>query len=136
HAPALSPEASAALAGYRWPGNVRELRNVVERAALLCRGDTVRPEHLMLPASASTAAKPTATTPRATERPPTRAPAAAAPTTARAAARDPAAERARILEALERCGGNQTRAAQALGISRRTLVSRLTAYDLPRPRKR
>jgi DNA-binding NtrC family response regulator len=47
-----------------------------------------------------------------------------------------ARERERIREALERTSGNQTRAAQLLGISRRTLVSRLREFDLPRPRKR
>jgi DNA-binding NtrC family response regulator len=47
-----------------------------------------------------------------------------------------ALERQRIVEALERCGGNQTAAAEMLGISRRTLVTRLGTYDLPRPRKR
>lgn len=41
----------------------------------------------------------------------------------------------RIVEALEACGGNQTRAAETLGISRRTLVNRLDAFGLPRPRK-
>jgi DNA-binding NtrC family response regulator len=44
-------------------------------------------------------------------------------------------ERARIMTALERCGGNQSKAAEALGISRRTLVSRLSEFGLPRPRK-
>ena len=42
----------------------------------------------------------------------------------------------RIAEALRLCGGNQTRAAVLLGISRRTLVKRLSHYQLPRPRKR
>jgi DNA-binding NtrC family response regulator len=45
-------------------------------------------------------------------------------------------ERERIIDALARCGGNQTQAAELLGISRRTLVTRLETYDLPRPRKR
>jgi DNA-binding protein Fis len=39
------------------------------------------------------------------------------------------------MDALKACGGNQTRAAEMLGISRRTLVNRLDQYDLPRPRK-
>jgi two-component system, NtrC family, response regulator AtoC len=46
-----------------------------------------------------------------------------------------ASERDRILDALERCAGNQTKAARLLGISRRTLVARLEQYELPRPRK-
>jgi two-component system, NtrC family, response regulator AtoC len=45
-------------------------------------------------------------------------------------------ERKRIAEVLDRCGGNQTRAAKMLGISRRTLTNRLGQYDLPRPRKK
>ena len=44
-------------------------------------------------------------------------------------------ERTRILEALERCGGNQSEAARQLGIPRRTLVSRFTELGLTRPRK-
>ena len=45
-------------------------------------------------------------------------------------------ERKRVLDALERCNGNQTRAAEMLGMSRRTLVYRLTELSIPRPRKR
>jgi DNA-binding protein Fis len=45
-------------------------------------------------------------------------------------------ERERILWAMDKCAHNQTQAAKLLGISRRTLVSRLTEYALPRPRKR
>ncbi len=51
------------------------------------------------------------------------------------AARD-ALERRRIVEALDRCGGNQTLAAGELGITRRTLVARLGEYGLLRQRKR
>lgn len=45
------------------------------------------------------------------------------------------AEQQRIVEALNACGGNQTRAAQSLGISRRTLINRLDEFQVPRPRK-
>jgi len=44
-------------------------------------------------------------------------------------------ERQRVLDALEACSGNQTRAAALLGISRRTLINRIEAFHLPRPRK-
>jgi two-component system response regulator AtoC len=46
-----------------------------------------------------------------------------------------ALERRRILDALATCGGNQTQAAEMLGISRRTLLRRLDEYAVPRPRK-
>jgi two-component system response regulator HydG len=42
----LTPEAVELLCGYRWPGNVRELENAVERAVVLCRGDSVTPVDL------------------------------------------------------------------------------------------
>ncbi len=42
----FSPEACDALVGYQWPGNVRELRNAIERAAVLCDAETIRPEYL------------------------------------------------------------------------------------------
>ena len=46
-----------------------------------------------------------------------------------------ALERRRVLEALTECAGNQTQAAKLLGMSRGTLVARLEAFGLPRPRK-
>jgi DNA-binding NtrC family response regulator len=45
-------------------------------------------------------------------------------------------KRERLIRALEACGGNQTRAAELLGISRRTLINRLDRWKLPRPQKR
>ncbi|MGH7850547.1 MAG: sigma-54-dependent transcriptional regulator [Thermodesulfobacteriota bacterium] len=42
----FTPEAMHALRNYSWPGNIRELRNAVERAAIICQGDTVGMEHL------------------------------------------------------------------------------------------
>jgi DNA-binding NtrC family response regulator len=45
-------------------------------------------------------------------------------------------ERQRIIGALEECGGNQTRAARMLGMSRKALINRLDRYNIPRPRKR
>jgi DNA-binding NtrC family response regulator len=49
---------------------------------------------------------------------------------------DPEAERVLILQALEQAGGNQSRACEILGISRRTLINRLDEYGVKRPRKR
>jgi len=59
-------------------------------------------------------------------------PAALPPATPRAAADD---ERARILAALAACGGNQSRAARQLGISRKVLMARLDRYGVARPKK-
>jgi DNA-binding NtrC family response regulator len=122
--PRVSPGAVAALEGHSWPGNVRELRNVIERALLLCDGDTLLPEHLpaRVLGSAARAPGPAAGGPPPSERD-------------KLLQQMESLERQRVVDALARCGGNQTKAALELGISRRTLVSRLGAYDLPRPRK-
>jgi DNA-binding NtrC family response regulator len=142
-APSLSPEARSALERYPWPGNVRELRNAMERVAVLCPGEVALPEHLP-PRIAARAPQPPAFPPPPPPSPsapgaPTltipASPRAEGPGEAALADRE-SAERQRIMDALDQCAGNQTRAAELLGISRRTLVSRLEEYGLPRPRKR
>ncbi len=114
--PTLSPEAVGRLEGYAWPGNVRELRNVIERSIALLDGGELRPEHLP---DAIRAGEQQAPTKLEELRQEVRA-----------------AERQAIIDALEEHGGNQTLAAKALGISRRTLVNRLDEFELPRPRKK
>jgi DNA-binding NtrC family response regulator len=121
----VSREALDALRRHDWPGNVRELRNAIERAVVLCAGDTILPEHLP-PALLKPAAQ---AVPAASA-----APASPAPLE-NLQGEIKSLERQRIVEALERCGGNQSKAAELLGISRRTLVSRMSEFDLPRPRK-
>ncbi len=126
--PSISAAAMALLAGYRWPGNIRELRNVMARAVLLSSSGSITPEHLptdkMRVAAPGTAP---AAAPTPTDEP------APLPDALRAALG--VVERERIIDALDRCAGNQTRAAQLLGISRRALVTKLEQHDLPRPRK-
>jgi two-component system response regulator AtoC len=131
-APALSIAAStlALLEAYAWPGNVRELKNVIERGAVLCQGEQLLPQHLPPKLCDAAASRPPSAAPSAESAPLPRE--SSAPNPLRA----PGDERKLILEALEECAGNQTRAAELLGISRRTLVSRLNDFDIPRPRKR
>ena len=54
----LAPAALDELCAYPWPGNVRELQNCIERAVILCDGDTIHPRHLNLTFRAASAAPP------------------------------------------------------------------------------
>jgi two-component system, NtrC family, response regulator AtoC len=102
----ISDAARAALLARSWPGNVRELRNAIERAVLLAREGVIGPEHL----------PGTAAAPVADQRP------------------EAGDRRARVVEALAACGGNQKLAAQRLGINRRTLARWLDQLAILRPR--
>jgi DNA-binding NtrC family response regulator len=128
--PLVLTEAAATLVQrYSWPGNIRELRNAMERAVLLSDGSVVDEDHL--PLEKMGAGWPM----RATEPP---RPASAAPDPPRAddlRAQLVEEEKRRVLAALEACGGNQTQAARRLGIARGTLIARLEAFGVPRPRK-
>jgi two-component system, NtrC family, response regulator AtoC len=121
--PPIAPPALSALEAHDWPGNIRELKNVIERAVVLAGSDPIDAEDLGLDAKVG-GSKPAIEL--------------------RLASGEPSAllpdeleqlERQRIIEALDRCGGNQTRAAEMLGITRKVLLTRLDAYRIPRPRK-
>jgi DNA-binding NtrC family response regulator len=163
--PVLTPEVIQLMLGYAWPGNIRELRNAIERAVLLAGDGPVLPEHFPVEKMTATVSTPISDAPlprkprTTTDSRPiqlthdTLPPSRQQPPAAAAAdvGDDPATnalslgerlkrqvqevERQHIVDALTRCGGNQTRAARELGISRRTLISRLEAYNIPRPLK-
>ncbi|MSS70958.1 MAG: sigma-54-dependent Fis family transcriptional regulator [Candidatus Latescibacteria bacterium] len=93
----FSPEAGRLLTSYDFPGNARELRNLVERAAILCRSGQILPEHLNLP----------------------KGPGGLPP--APSAQPDDHPERAYLLSALEAARWNRRQAAKDLGIPYSTL---------------
>ncbi|MFO0568831.1 MAG: sigma 54-interacting transcriptional regulator [Polyangiaceae bacterium] len=120
----ITTRAMRALEAHPWPGNVRELRNVMERAVLLSDRGPIDVEHLALDASPEAA-------------PQSRAPGSITQPSAQPPQGDldlrramSEFERGQIQRALEAAGGNQTRAAELLGISRRALVSKLGEYGL------
>jgi two-component system response regulator AtoC len=122
--PELEPAAVARLEAHAWPGNVRELRNVMDRAVALAGGHVIGVAHLFFDEPAVSVRSPSFTT------------------TAAAPSGDgdlreslDAEEKRRILEALAACDGNQTKAAEQLGMPRRTFVARLQQYGLTKPRK-
>ncbi len=105
----LSPAALEVLEQYGWPGNVRELRNAIERAMLLVERDRLEPEHF--------------TTLTRT----------VVPTQFRLPAEGvnlDEVERQLLTQALERAGGNQTQAAQLLGINRDQVRYRIEKFGL------
>ncbi len=130
--PRLDASAITALEAYGWPGNVRELRNVMERAALLSGDDLLERSHLPTRLVEHDRASAPPSAPGARDSSPRDLRIAEGPLRTEIEA----VEREKIIEALARCAGNQTQAAQRLGISRRTLVARLSEYDIPRPRKK
>ncbi len=112
----ISPEALDMLLDYGWKGNVRELKNTIERAIILCDGNTITPKHIS-PSSVQGGFS-----------------ADAVPMdgslgdACREALR--IAETERIKRALEESGGNKTRAAKALEISYKTLLTKIKQYGI------
>ena len=119
-APAVLPPAIIGLLeSYAWPGNIRELKNVVERAVLLSSSPIIGPEHLPLDKLSPGSAPGSTPSPRVDTQK------MSAPT-----------ERDKIITALNACAGNQSRAAEMLGMPRRTFVNKLDLYKIPRPKKK
>jgi len=115
----IDPRSHELLLGYPWPGNVRELSHVIERAVLWSRGPDLDIEHLALEM------------PDGAHAPAPAEEAGAPPAGSRPAGMDLEQwERSLIEQALRESGGNQTRAAQRLGISRDTLRYRLKKYGI------
>ncbi len=107
----ISPEALALLVQYEWRGNVRELRNVLERARIVA-GDVTALEPSHLPAELRVPSG----VERAGETLPTMK----------------ELERRHMERVLVHCGGNRTRAAEVLGVSRATLHTKMKKYGLER----
>ncbi|MBI1904019.1 MAG: helix-turn-helix domain-containing protein, partial [Planctomycetia bacterium] len=102
-------EALVAMERHPWPGNVRQLSNVIERAKILADGGLIRladlpPEFAALPAHPAGDAERPGESPELLQRD-------------------------RVMEALEKEGGNKARAARALGVSRRSLYRLLEKFE-------
>ena len=123
----ISEDALTRLVDYDWPGNVRELENAIERAVVLSRGNPITVEHLPFSSRIETKGRKVR-----------------AEGTDDEAASDEGAsngsgsfkdrvsglERQLIKEALDRAGGNRTKAAEELGIYRRLLYAKIKEYGL------
>jgi transcriptional regulator with GAF, ATPase, and Fis domain len=110
----ISPQALQLLLVYSWPGNVRELQNAIERAAVLAEKGIIEPFHIA--PQISTAVSPELHLDGMES--------------ASLDSRMENIERGLIIEALQRSGGNQVRAAQLLGINRRSLVYRISKLGI------
>jgi transcriptional regulator with PAS, ATPase and Fis domain len=117
-AKSVSPEAFSVLRSHEWRGNIRELKNVIERAAVVCDGSTIEPQHIVLH-------KRTALT--GEDRPSDVAGEIVIP---RGGLTMDQIEREAIRVTLMSVDGNQSRAARMLGIGRATLIRKLHKFGL------
>jgi DNA-binding NtrC family response regulator len=109
----ISPEAMEVLMGYDWPGNIRELENVIERAAILCRNHAIEPADLSIPTMPST--QPGSN--RGDDKIGTAIPLKEV-------------ERLHIEAVLRSFRGNKAETAKVLGISLKTLYTKIQQYQM------
>jgi len=112
----ITPDAITILSSYAWPGNVRELRNTIEKMVVLSRGDRLTARDI--PANIREAVK-------------VAGPAVVLPSgdTMHGGDSLAATEHRMIMATLQKLNGNRTKAAEELGISRRTLHRKLKQYE-------
>ena len=122
----LAPETEQHLLDYAWPGNVRELRNVVERALIVSRTDSILPRDLGLEAVGERVLPSAPSSHRENTE-------AVGDLVRRRQVLVASLERDRILAALAANGGSTTRAAAQLGVSRSTLWLKMKKYSISRP---
>lgn len=106
----ISPECVSRLHAYDWPGNVRELKNVINRAVVMCEGDVLLPEHLPHRLRAGQGGRAMVSLPVGSTM--------------------EDMEREMMVRTLEYTAGNRRRAAEMLGISRRTLYNKIERFGL------
>ena len=110
----VTPQVMALLIAHPWPGNVRELENVIQRMMVIAKGEIL--DVADLPAEIRSQTSESKSEPKDLEE----------------IARESSEiiEKRAILDVLSKTGGNVTRAAKALGISRATLQNKMKAYGL------
>jgi DNA-binding NtrC family response regulator len=109
----IAPEALTILGEYDWPGNIRELENVIERAAILCRDDIIRSEDLSLPSTPMALPASSAGDGKIGTSVPLKE-----------------IERMHIEGVLKNLRGNKAESAKILGISLKTLYTKLQQYQI------
>ncbi len=112
----ISKEALDVLMNYHWKGNVRELENTIERAVILCDGDTITPEHIIISKQFGPESLKSLLMGETLE------------DVAKRAQR--IAETQRIVEVLKETKGNKTKAAEILRISYKTLFTKIKEYGI------
>jgi len=110
----ISRDAMETLMGYAWPGNVRELKSAFEYAFVTCQESLIQPSHFPLTLS-QTGKRPRATKPMNIN--------------------FQEIEKRELIEALEKAGGNKSRAAKLLGVSRVTVWNRMKRFNVDTPRQ-
>ena len=103
----MTPDAIQILENYRFPGNIRELENILERACIFADRNILKSEDLDLPSVSRTPASRSYDGKTIREM-----------------------EKQMIINTLQKWEGNRTKAAEELGISRRTIQNKIQEYEL------